>query len=152
MALVMIDIARCNAYVCHQLASNPDLTGEKDLIEADWAGFGRGRDNHLSFVAALVREMFNGSWKEGLINSDGMLYADTIATPNTTSASASITSCAEVTSCVATECVARESWYAKDGVERSVNVPCVALKEGRRHKKTIIARCTKLLCASEFTR
>ncbi|GMF48724.1 unnamed protein product [Phytophthora fragariaefolia] len=32
IALAFIDIARCNAYICHWLASIPDLNGEEDLL------------------------------------------------------------------------------------------------------------------------
>lgn len=75
MALAFIDIARCNAYICHRLACIPELNGEEDLLGGDEEGSARsGRDKHRSFVASLVREMFDGSWAESLDDDDGMLY------------------------------------------------------------------------------
>ncbi|GMF53625.1 unnamed protein product [Phytophthora fragariaefolia] len=133
MALAFIDIARCNAYICHQLASIPELNGEEDLLGGDEEGSARsGRGKHRSFVASLVREMFDGSWSESLDNDDCMLYTGSCTSSGIAPSSAEGETETKATDQIVPNCVVRESWLELKGRSRAMRECVVCRFEGRR--------------------
>ncbi|ETO58937.1 hypothetical protein F444_22685 [Phytophthora nicotianae P1976] len=60
--MTMIDITRCNTYICHTLAQGDDVNGATQLDGS--SSQLRGRDRHRSFVAELIGELFDGTWRK----------------------------------------------------------------------------------------
>jgi hypothetical protein len=74
LAMAMIDIARCNAYICDEMARGQQVL--PDPIREERTIGHHGRDPHRAFVVRLIRELFDGSWEASLPVDGGMLYAD----------------------------------------------------------------------------
>ncbi|GMF56943.1 unnamed protein product [Phytophthora fragariaefolia] len=74
LARAMVDIARCNAYVCHELCCGRTPGCEVNSIFDETKTRPEHRDHHRSFVAALVRELFDGSWIQWLESDNGLIY------------------------------------------------------------------------------
>nr|AAV92925.1 transposase [Phytophthora infestans] len=114
LAMAMIDIARCNAYICHQMARRSNHSGFSDGEDSPESS---RRDEHRAFVASLVREMFDGTWKESLSDDDGMLFANSNDGPTSSLCHAANTAVSSGTNDV---CVARESWIALKDRSRAI--------------------------------
>ncbi|OWY90319.1 Transposase [Phytophthora megakarya] len=104
LAMAMIDIARCNAYICDGLARG--YHGDRNVSTS------RTRDPHRTF---LIRELFNGEWKNSLENDCGMAYTVS-TTPETRPPS---TAAATEFHYLPQMCVAKESWKELAGRSRS---------------------------------
>lgn len=137
LAMAMIDIARCNAYVCHQMATGSvvgddiDSLGEVrgDVTEGSASSI---RDPHRTFVASLVKEMFDGSWRESLRADNGMLFTvnniESTQTPSIPIRNDETT----VAGSTVPACTARESWIVLKDRSRAKRECTVCRFECRR--------------------
>ncbi|GMF45511.1 unnamed protein product [Phytophthora fragariaefolia] len=122
LAMALLDIARCNAFICDELARGNSL--DRSSAEDPQSSSNEtlpGRDRHRAFVVGLVRELFSGEWKKCIETENGMLYASgpspaaTRTTPETTSNNETTLPIPSLVMCVA-----NESWLALKGKSRTM--------------------------------
>jgi hypothetical protein len=134
LAMSLLDIARCNAFICDELArgNNLEPLGAEDpqSISSETLP---GRDRHRAFVVGLVRELFSGEWKKWIETGNGMLYASS-PTPAATSTAPETTSNTETTlpGPPSVMCVANKSWLALKGKSRTMRECTVCKFECRK--------------------
>ncbi|KAJ8558636.1 hypothetical protein ON010_g8816 [Phytophthora cinnamomi] len=110
VAMSAIDIARCNAYICHGLAAGGlNNDGGSDSSHCEDSNVPQGRDPHRVFVAELVRELFDGSWKKWLSPAEGIAYAGEDPTSTQVIQALSESNRSSVTESAVPICVAKES-------------------------------------------
>ncbi|GMF45559.1 unnamed protein product [Phytophthora fragariaefolia] len=116
LAMAIIDIARCNAYICDSIARDSYQGRSSNQSES------KARDRHRSFVISLVRELFNGDWKACIDRDCGMVYAATTASTTTSAPPRNVRSevSAEIIPTQGQVCVAKESWWILQGRSRSM--------------------------------
>lgn len=117
----MIDIARCNAYICHELAAGKTPTCD-DGSDDDPGGLSASsnRDPHRFFVLSLVRELLDGSWMQWLENDKGMIYTNDKTTPNLQEPAACSQDVTAASRDTPAPCVAKEAWIVLKGRSRSM--------------------------------
>ncbi|GMF15663.1 unnamed protein product [Phytophthora fragariaefolia] len=142
----MVDTARCNAYVCHRLALNEQLSCDEENLDNDGNDVVLNmRDKHRSFVAGLAREMFDGTWKNNLSDDDGIPFTEA----NNVTAALSMSGCRgapkNISSETQEECAGRESWLALSGKSQAMRECAVCRFECRKptQKKRNTAKLTK---------
>jgi hypothetical protein len=116
LAMAMIDIAKCNAYICDGLArGSRDESSSGDPNDTSSA---RSRDSHRSFVVSLIRELFNGDWKS-CVDSDRGMASTTGTTAAPTVQNVRHTIIPEASVNPPLTCAAKESWLVMQGRSRS---------------------------------
>ncbi|KAJ8577633.1 hypothetical protein ON010_g1578 [Phytophthora cinnamomi] len=108
-----------------------DRYSDEDGSEPESQSPRSGRDKHRAFVAALAREMFDGTWKRWQQAEDGLVYAggDITVTSRQSRVDGDNTSSASVS--IQQRCVAKESMLVLKGRSRTMRECTVCRLEGR---------------------